>query len=90
MPDLFGEEIVLIDAPKQPRRGGKDWLGGYAMRPGSGPAGERCGTCRHDVKVNGGTRDYHKCALCKPNWTHGPGSDIKQRSPACSKWERKE
>lgn len=83
MPDLFGEEIILV--PTLTVRG-KGYRGGYAMRPGTGPPGERCGTCQHDVRLG----KYHKCVLCKPNWTHGPGSDIKMKSPACAKWEKKE
>ena len=77
----------MIGALNATRRGFK---GGYATKPGTGPVGERCGSCRHDVRVEGNTRYYHKCALCRPNWTHGPGSDIKQKAPACAKWEAKE
>lgn len=63
--------------PTQPR--------GYIMPPGSGPAGETCGTCQHIV--GRGTR-YLKCKLNESRWTHGPGSDIRARSKACKKWEK--
>lgn len=85
--DLFGEEIVHVSALSV--RNLRGYKGGYASRPGSGPKGERCGTCRHDVRLEGPNRNYHKCALCKPNWTHGAGSDIKMKTPACAKWERR-
>lgn len=49
MPDLFGEEIVLVSALSV--RNSRGYKGGYAARPGSGPQGERCGTCRHDVRL---------------------------------------
>lgn len=57
---------------------------GYAHPPGTGPAGETCATCKHIRRV-GNIRLYRKCALVK--WTHGAGTDILARSPACAKWE---
>lgn len=83
MLDLFGEVIVLTQAYSS--RG--KFRGGYAARPGTGPAGERCGTCEHDVRIQYHDKSYHKCVLCQKNWTHGPGSDIKQKTPACAMWK---
>lgn len=60
------------------------YKGGYAAQPGSGPEGESCVTCKN---LSGGryhNRTYYKCALIKP--THGPGTDIRLRAPACSFW----
>lgn len=57
----------------------------YAARPGTGPVGETCGSCKHIVRAWNGR--YRKCDLVRRLWTHGPGTDIKARSPACSKWE---
>jgi len=76
MPDLFGEEIVL--AP-----------GLYAASPGSGPKGERCRTCQHDVVLRGNARDYHKCGRMRAAWTNGAATDIRARAPACAFWEKK-
>lgn len=59
---------------------------GYMYHPGTGPEGETCGSCKHDVRF----RRYHKCGLARRVWTHGRGSDILARSPACKYWERSE
>jgi hypothetical protein len=56
---------------------------GYAAPPGTGPAGQTCGTCEHIVR---GAK-YRKCELIRAKWTHGPGTDILARSAACNKWE---
>lgn len=63
--------------------------GGYAARPGSGPKGQRCNTCAHYARVSGGGGKFTKCQLMARVWTHGPGTDIKARAPACFYWERK-
>ena len=55
---------------------------GYYYHPGTGPAGETCGSCQHIT----GTR-YKKCELNRARWTHGRGSDILVRAPACKYWE---
>lgn len=62
--------------------------GGYPARPGSGPEGETCKTCRHYCVVPYHGKAYRKCALVE--WTHGPGTDIKSSSPACLHWESSE
>jgi hypothetical protein len=85
MLDLFGQEVILTKACSSrgtPR-------GGYAARPGTGPAGERCGTCIYDTRIKYHGKYYHKCELCRDNWTHGTGSDIKQKTPACVAWKPK-
>lgn len=71
-------------------KGGKHYTApkGYAARPGSGPVGERCKTCRHYTYGGGGARAHPKCELMKHAWTHGPGSDIRASSPACERWEQ--
>lgn len=43
-----------------------------------------CGTCAWKFLMNGGNRDYHKCA--KSAVTHGPATDIRLRWPGCSQW----
>lgn len=62
---------------------------GHAANPGSGPKGETCGTCQHRTHVRGGAKEYQKCELCRKSWTHGPGSDIRAKDPACAYWKPK-
>lgn len=62
---------------------------GYADRPGSGPSGETCKTCRYYERVVR-AKAYLKCALMRAVRTGGPGTDIKAGSPACSKWQKPE
>lgn len=56
---------------------------GYFYHPGTGPAGETCGSCKHCASGN----RYSKCALNRARWTHGRATDILVRSPACRHWE---
>lgn len=79
--DLFGQPL-----PPEPVRFGLR-ASGYARRPGTGPAGETCRTCRFAVKVGGGKSHFYKCEIIRHRWTHGPGTDIKLRSPACEMWQ---
>lgn len=60
---------------------------GYAATPGTGPAGETCGSCAHHAIVTHAKR-YHKCGLMRQIWTGGKGTDILVRSPACAQWQR--
>ncbi len=74
-----------VDIPKR----GKHYVQqrGYAASPGTGPAGETCGSCEHHHR-NQMAKTYHKCALMRAIWTGGAKTDILVRSPACSKWEK--
>jgi len=56
---------------------------GYYQPPGTGPAGETCGTCKHIARG----RRWAKCALSRGKWTSSRGTDILVKSPACRKWE---
>jgi hypothetical protein len=62
---------------------------GYAARPGTGPAGESCRTCKHLYRHEM-ANTYFKCSLMRRIWTRGPGSDIRAKSPACARWEIKD
>lgn len=53
---------------------------------GADPMGRSCKWCAHLVPHRMG-RTYYKCDLRK--MTHGPGSDHRQKWPACGKYERK-
>jgi hypothetical protein len=74
--DLFGAAVPDAPAQREPKKG-------YAARPGSGPKGMTCRTCLHAQQQDGGTRNYWKCAIIRHRWTHGPGTDIRLKSPAC-------
>lgn len=60
---------------------------GGAARPGTGPDGETCGSCKHINRMGRGSR-FAKCELTRACWTHGPRTDIRVRWEACSKWEK--
>lgn len=66
MNDLFGQPIT---EPKPVH------VHGHAARPGTGPAGETCGTCASIRRV-GGHHTFFKCVLIRPNWTHGQGRGV--------------
>lgn len=57
---------------------------GYVQPPGTGPAGETCGSCCHRAMGRGG---WYKCDLNQAHWTGGLGTDILLKSPACRLWE---
>lgn len=80
MRDLFGAESV-----ERPDR--RNLARGYAAPPGSGPEGESCRTCARAYSIDYHDKRYWKCALVKQ--THGLGTDIRLKSPACSRWEGK-
>ncbi|HEX4646324.1 MAG TPA: hypothetical protein VH598_12030 [Verrucomicrobiae bacterium] len=80
MNDLFGQPILECRPPRlRPN--------GYPRPPGSGPAGETCWTCDNYRTVHYHNKTYPKCVLIKFRWTHGPGTDIKAKSPACELWQ---
>lgn len=74
--DLFGS--VVLPEKKSTK------ANGYAYPPGTGPANETCSTCSHFIRRLGGR--YFKCGLTR--WTHGPGTDIRAKSPACKLWAK--
>ena len=88
--DLFGHPLPLPRPESKitgkPKR--KTRPNGYAARPGSGPAFETCATCSHKVRV-GNHKTFLKCGKLRAVWTHGPGTDILARTPACRFWEKR-
>lgn len=62
---------------------------GHADRPGTGPAGETCGSCA-SLHRNHMAKVYLKCLLTRAKWTGGGGTDVRARDAACSKWTAKE
>jgi hypothetical protein len=90
--DLFGHPVqrsgARTDAErKRERRREYERPKGYAALPGTGPTGEFCRTCKHACFHERAKR-YWKCDLIKR--THGPGTDIRLKSPACRRWEQRE
>jgi hypothetical protein len=81
--DLFGVNVGPQIAGKSKRLK----LTGHAGTPGTGPAGETCKSCANLVRIKYHGRPYRKCGLMRNAWTHGPGSDIRARDPACHRWE---
>jgi hypothetical protein len=56
---------------------------GYYQPPGTGPAGETCGTCKHIWR----DERWAKCGLSRGRWTNSRGTDVLVRAPACRRWE---
>ena len=54
--------------------------------PGSGPAGQTCGTCAKLCERRF-SKTYFKCHVLMKFWTAGPGTDIRKKDPACLCWE---
>ena len=61
---------------------------GYAAPPGTGPAGETCGTCQYRTYAGNTQGSYPKCALRYGTWTGGRATDILVHAAACEKWEK--
>lgn len=59
----------------------------HAAPPGTGPAGETCGSCAHLCRKRM-SKVYLKCWLTEKKWTCGGGTDVRAKDPACSKWEK--
>lgn len=76
--DLFGDSLPL-------RR--TFATGGYAAKPGTGPAGKTCRQCRNYVRVQRNDQFHPKCCLLEKQWTHGKGTDIKAGAAACAYFE---
>jgi hypothetical protein len=87
--DLFAKDSALTPAERRRLQAShnrsKPRSRGYAAQPGSGPQGETCGSCEHLIRHRT-ARSFWKCDLVK--WTHGPGTDIRRSTPACSRWEK--
>jgi hypothetical protein len=77
-------QLPLMQLPKTALRAMK--IRGHAARPGTGPAGECCGSCSSLVRREGGARRFFKCRLTKAKWTQGTGTDVRQKDPACIRW----
>ncbi|MDH2313077.1 hypothetical protein [Methylobacterium brachiatum] len=82
--DLFNLERALTPQERKQLRAATTPKG-YAALPGTGPAGETCGSCGHLARRQS-ARTYLKCGLMERGWTRGAASDVRARAPACSRW----
>ena len=87
MADKVTQGVIWEDLGHPPESKGR--MGGYAQPPGTGPVGETCKTCRFKTYNHSATKRFLKCELLRHAWTHGEGTDIKAKSPACRVWEQK-
>lgn len=88
--DLFdGTLQALMDAPLTGVRKRRDPKpSGHAYPPGTGPEGERCGTCANLARIHM-AKTYLKCELARSKWTHGHKSDVRAGDAACKFWAPK-
>ena len=62
----------------------------HAAPPGTGPAGETCGTCRClSVGRWPSGHSYRQCGLMFRTWTRGPGTMLRAKDRACKAWRAK-
>ena len=87
MKDMFGNEVTVEEARHLLKAKAKPQKRGYAAPPGSGPVGETCRSCVNYRSINGGSKTFPKCNLMRDTWTHGYGTDILARAPACREWK---
>lgn len=50
--------------------------------------GRTCRTCRHATRISY-SNSFYKCGLAQNKWTHGRGTDIRLKDPACAKYEER-
>ena len=72
--------------PKERKRRMEPTPAGHAWTPGTGPAGQTCGSCQHLVR-NQQAKVYLKCGLTRAKWTASRRTDVRARDAACQKWE---
>jgi hypothetical protein len=91
-PDLFGNPTIpdgpamtLAERKREQRRIADRPRGHYAP-PGTGPAGETCGSCAHSTRIEYHNRAYWKCLRAQHRWSHSIGTDIRLKSDACIGW----
>lgn len=85
--DMFGNEVTVEQARAllKKRHRPPTEKRGYAAPPGTGPAGETCGSCRWLYR-NRQAKTYLKCQKMSPFWTGGAATDILAKAPACREW----
>ena len=61
-------------------------LRGYADFPGSGPAGETCGSCAHHVTFHKRGQDHHRCFWMERLWGRNDAADIDPDARSWRHW----
>jgi hypothetical protein len=84
MTDLFA--LTPLER-KRMRRRASETQRGHAWTPGTGPAGETCGTCDHRVRVDVGAKTVSKCGRNRAAWTGSIRTDVRACDVACKLWE---
>ena len=85
--DLFGIEHKGEPKKENPYKGRSR---AHPYPPGSGPKGESCGTCARARCLPYHGKNYWKCWYMRHTWTHGLGTDIRLKDPACKLWKEKQ
>lgn len=86
MNDLFNLDRALTPAERRRLTAKpKTKKTGHAWRPGTGPEGETCKSCKHLVRKSM-SKVYLKCGLMAAHWTGGAGTDVRASDPACREW----
>lgn len=86
-PDMLGGKAVPASRLRKGRPGRAPITRhGWADTPGTGPAGETCGSCTYCAEYRF-RHTYLKCSA-RPgeHWKGGRETDIRPMEPACSKW----
>lgn len=85
-PDMLGGKAVPGSRLRRGRSAAPIARNAWADKPGSGPAGETCGSCTF-CETYHYAKTYRKCAA-RPghHWKGGRSTDIRPLDPACSKW----
>lgn len=86
--DLFGLERALTPPERKNLKRKSTIPRGHIMPPGTGPAGETCGSCEHLFR-NRMAKTYLKCSLNEAKWTGGGATDVRAHDAACKRWEAK-
>lgn len=95
-PSLFSNEELKDATTGGPLRNKPISLCCTADYPGTGPADQKCGTCRYRQRYTSTTKQWYKCSIAYRDRidignrtgrsAYGKESDIKMRWPACSYW----
>jgi hypothetical protein len=90
-PDAYTHDLLgdPIPPPTHFRKDGVRRKIGYADRPGTGPKGERCGTCLHLQRCVHLGNTTHKCEIMAAIWNYSTDTDVHLQAPACSHWVRR-
>jgi hypothetical protein len=87
VPPAMGDLMELPASALSARRLSKKH--GHAAVPGTGPAGETCGSCANLERLSM-AKTYLKCGLMRAYWTGGEGTDVRAGDAACRRWTKED